>query len=192
MEEPMVWLRASVDDDAILREIEQTDRAAALIAVAYLEERLLAAICARLVRNAKAEAGLFGRSRPISTLSSRIDLGALIGVYGDEMRRRLHTIREIRNEFAHKPQPRDFNFQKIRMLCENIAFEARIQIDNEAENLHFKLAFIPDGTPRSMFMNAIKYLLWLLDMETKQIPLRTPVPPMFQEAWIVKVKPAAP
>src|SRR5258705_7001209 len=49
---PMTWLSASETDKAIIQEIEtQTDRAAALIAVAYLEERLRSALDARTHRH---------------------------------------------------------------------------------------------------------------------------------------------
>lgn len=176
----MTWLKASEDDDAILAEINsQTDRAAALIAAAYLEERLLGALKARLTRNQEAENALFGRGRPLSSFSSRIDLGLVIGVYGEVPRRLLHTIREVRNEFAHQAQPRDFNFQRIKDLSRNLECKFHFTLHNTETDKTYDFKIDPDGTPRGAFMSAIKYLLILLDMETKMLPLREPVAPIF-------------
>src|SRR5260221_4975215 len=60
---PMTWLSASDTDKAIIQEIEtQTDRAAALIAVAYLEERLRSALDARTHRHANVEKEIYPSS----------------------------------------------------------------------------------------------------------------------------------
>jgi len=175
------WIRTNEDDTLIFKEIDnQTDRAAALIAVAYLEERLYTALLARLIRNKEAEEGLFGRSRPLGSFSSRIDLGALIGVYEPSTRKKLHTIREIRNEFAHQSKPRNFEDQRIRALCRNIALTAKVALHNKTTGVKHDLLFEDDGTPRGEFINVIKYLLLILDKETKKMPLRVPKPPVFQ------------
>ena len=121
----MTWITASDDDKPILEEIEkQTDRASALIATSYLEDRLLSAIKARIVRDDKLEQKMFRGSGPLTAFSAKIDLAFMLGIYGGEVQKMLHTIREIRNEFAHQPQPRDFNSQRIKDLCDNISFSA--------------------------------------------------------------------
>jgi hypothetical protein len=62
----MTWLSASETDKAIIQEIEtQTDRAAALIAVAYLEERLRSALDARTHRHANVEKEIYRSSGPL-------------------------------------------------------------------------------------------------------------------------------
>ena len=175
------WI-APVDDQPILEEMgKQTDRAAALIATSYLEERLYSALLARLARNKDAEKGLFSRSRPLSSFSARIDLGVLIGLYHPNVAKLLHTIREIRNEFAHVPKPRDFKNLRIKTLCDNISIKVKIKAYNRDDGKTHRFHFSGDGTPRGEFISTIKYRLLVLDMETKKIPLRVPTPPIFPD-----------
>ena len=68
----------------------------------------------------KAAEDLFGRMRPLSTFSAKIDLGLVLVLYRPQVWRDLDNIRDIRNEFAHADEPRDFNFQKIRDRCANL------------------------------------------------------------------------
>jgi hypothetical protein len=122
MRHHMVWVTASEADKPLLGEIEnQTDRGAALIATAYLDERLLAAIKVRIIRDESLENKLFRGSGPLAAFSVRIDIGFMLGIFDAKVHKMLHTVREIRNEFAHKPEPRNFNSQRIKDLCKNIA-----------------------------------------------------------------------
>ena len=77
-----MWVTVSDDDHRILDEIEgQTNDAAASIAQAYLEDRLVAAIKARLVENDDVLNRIFKGTGPAASFSSRIDLGLLLGLY---------------------------------------------------------------------------------------------------------------
>ncbi len=175
----MTWLSASETDKAIIQEIEtQTDRAAALIAVAYLEERLRSALDARSHRHANVEKEIYRSSGPLGSFSAKIDLALLLGIIEPKVHNFFHTIKDIRNVFAHQAEPRDFNTQKIRDLSNNLTFNADIRITTTGDDpIHFLLG--PDGTPRTAFMNAIKLLLLVLDLEIKSLPLRQPPPPLF-------------
>jgi DNA-binding MltR family transcriptional regulator len=175
----MAWMTNSDDDRPILEEIEkQTDRAAALIAVAYLEERLLAAIKSRLVNDGKTHDKIFRGSGPVSAFSAKIDLAFLLGIYDAKVQKMFHTVREIRNEFAHEPQPRDFKSQRISDLCENVSIIASFNIKNNTTGVEFDVQLKPDGTSKTSFMNAIKYLLLVADTEIKKIPHRVPHGPI--------------
>jgi DNA-binding MltR family transcriptional regulator len=176
----MIWIIANENDKSILEEIyKQTDRGAALIAVSYLEQRLLDAIKSRLNNDEKIEDKLFKGSGALATFSSRIDLALLLGIYEPVIHKMLHQIREIRNEFAHEPSPRDFNSQRIKALCDNISISGKIHMENRTDGSRVSMEFIPDGTGKLDFLNAIKYLLALLDMEIKTFPLRKPAKPLF-------------
>jgi len=171
----MTWITASDDDKPILEEIEkQTDRGAALIAVAYLEERLVAGIKARIQNNDEIEDKVFNYSGPLGTLSAKIDMGFLIGIYDIELHKKLHAVRQIRNEFAHTPSPRDFNSQRIKALCGNASLSADIMLTDRATRQQIHLFYQPDGTAKTAFLNTIKFALMLLDLETKKLPLRKP------------------
>ena len=98
----------SNDSEAFKKSIElvkdmesQTDRGAAIIGAAWLEEELGAAIQSFLHHDAKASPRLFGRAGPISSFSSKIDLARVLGMCTAAIASDLHIIRDVRNEFAH-------------------------------------------------------------------------------------------
>ncbi|GAB2883201.1 hypothetical protein GCM10027046_09610 [Uliginosibacterium flavum] len=101
-------------DKALKREMtltselnDQTDRGAAIVGVAWVEEEMQAAIKSFLEEDKKAWDRLFGRSGPLATLSSKIDLARLLGMCSKVIASDLHILREIRNEFAHTVVARD-------------------------------------------------------------------------------------
>lgn len=79
----------------------QTDRGAAIIGAAWLEEELGAAIQSFLHSDPKASQRLFGRADPLSSFSSKIDLARVLGMRTSVIASDLHIIRGVRNEFAH-------------------------------------------------------------------------------------------
>lgn len=177
----MSWVIDSPDDEAILEEIaKQTDRGCALIAAAFLEQRLLAAIRSRLNRNAKAEEALFRNSGPVGSFSARIELGLLLGIYTEKLYSILHTIREIRNDFAHKPAPMDFKVQRVRDLITNIYFGSVVQKLRHDSGREIVFSLQDPTTPREGFLAAVKIALLCLDMEIKNIPHRQPAAPILR------------
>lgn len=177
----MTWITTGGDDQPILEEItKQSDRGAALIASAYLEERLLAAIKARLNSESEIEKNLFGGSQPLGSLSAKIDIGCLLGVYGLKVHKILHQIRKIRNKFAHESTPTDFNTQSIKDICEQLCVKADFQLFNKTTQQSETVHIEPDGTSRTNFLNAIKLCLLVLQFELSQLPLRKPAAPVVQ------------
>ena len=81
---------------------QQTDRGAAIIATAWVEEAISAAIESFLQSETKAWQRLFDGNGPLATLSAKIDLARLLGLTTETIRSDLHIIRDIRNEFAHQ------------------------------------------------------------------------------------------
>lgn len=87
----------------LLEEIqEQSDRGAAIVAVAWVEESITAALESFLHADSNSWKRLFTGSGPLANFSSKIDLSRLLGLLTDTVRSDLHIIREIRNEFAHQ------------------------------------------------------------------------------------------
>ena len=80
---------------------DQSDRGAAVVAAAWVEEELLEAIRTSLQSVPKSWDRLFGRSRPLDSLSAKIDMASLLGIISESVLLDLHTIRDIRNDFAH-------------------------------------------------------------------------------------------
>lgn len=109
----MTWFVAHKDrfKHAINELPKQRDRGAAIIATAILEEHLLLAIQSRIERHEHTEKKMFTNDGPLSSFSTRIDFGVLIGLYDEFVQRRLHLIRKIRNNFAHNMEPTSFKSQ---------------------------------------------------------------------------------
>jgi hypothetical protein len=184
-----MWITVSDADHLILNEIEgQTDRAAALIAQAYLEDRLVMAIKARLVHNDEVLNRIFKGTGPAASFSSRIDLGILLGLYELETHELLHQIKEIRNKFAHRAEPLNFETPTIADRCRNLDLPRIGMFVTEAgESETFDVQ--PCGSPRQAFMNAIKFLLFVCDRELRLSPPRRPAPPVVK-LW--RASPKAP
>lgn len=87
---------------ALVQEIEtQTDRGAAIVGAAWVEEELQASIESFLSKEKKAWERLFRKSGPLSSFSAKIDLALLLGIVSAVIASDLHIIRDVRNEFAH-------------------------------------------------------------------------------------------
>ena len=92
----------------LVKEIEsQTDRGAAIVGAAWLEEELSAAVQAFLHHDQKSSPRLFGRTGALSTFSAKIDLARVLGMCTAAIASDLHIIREVRNEFAHSVLSKD-------------------------------------------------------------------------------------
>lgn len=106
---------------AIAAEIRtQTDRAAALIATAYLDTRLADTIKSRLSLNPALEARLFSGYGALADFSGRIDMALALKIITPRGGRDLHRVRKIRNDFAHDATPMNFESQRIRAICKNL------------------------------------------------------------------------
>jgi hypothetical protein len=167
----------------ILTEIEQqTDRGAAILAVAFLDDGLLQAIKARLVPNVVVENRLFKGTAPLASFSAKIDLGHLLGLYTEERRRDFHRVREVRNEFAHRAKPVTFESQRIKDLIDNFRIDGlKIEIthddpntpkptaEEDEERIEVTLAYLKNWArvkrgrgPRTKFLQMVQELVHLL------------------------------
>lgn len=161
----MSWLMEDPSYTKVIAEIEsQTDRAAALIASSLLEDRLLKLIKSSAVGHIAIENKMFKGSGPLASFSAKIDLGFILGLFDAEVHKRQHTIREIRNEFAHNIQPVQFTSQRVVDLCANLAPSQttleRSKHPKIASDPYIQKILKPTTSPREQFMNAIKLLLF--------------------------------
>jgi hypothetical protein len=98
----MTWLLPDQSLRSVTDEIErQSDRGAGIIAGAFVEDFLKDALRSRLrlteAREEKIFSKLFGRLRPLSSFSAKIDLGLILGIYRAEIhqdlgRRLVHNL----------------------------------------------------------------------------------------------------
>jgi hypothetical protein len=164
------WFLPDQSQKFIVDELErQTDRGAGIIGAAFIESLLLQALKSRMRLNTpddkEAAKGLLMRS--LRTFSPKIDLGLVLGLYRSEVWRDLHHIRDIRNDFAHAIEPRDFNFQKIRDACAEFWLPHHLFI---VDTLMGTLAYPSDA--RGRYILTIRLLIGVLHRSaiTPQVP----------------------
>lgn len=103
-----------------------SDRAAAIVAIAYLDDKLTKAIKAHLVPDGDTLNRLFKPSGPLGPMGNKLDVGFLIGLYSKEFRDDLQIMTRARNSFAHWARPVTFGHKEIRQYAEALGFHARM------------------------------------------------------------------
>jgi hypothetical protein len=86
--------------DAILGMARETDRAAAILACALLEDHLEEMLRTEL-RDSSVFKELFGVSRPLGFFSAHNQLAYLMKIYGKPFYEEMRILSQIRNKFAH-------------------------------------------------------------------------------------------
>jgi hypothetical protein len=97
----------------------ESDRAAAVLAAAMLDDALKYAILARATDRPAAEK-LLRNSAPLGAFSARIDAALAFGLIEAGDAADLHIVRRIRNDFAHEMRRLTFQAQKIADLAANL------------------------------------------------------------------------
>jgi hypothetical protein len=116
----MAWILTKESQHETISEIAKSSpRAAAIVAAAFLDERLTAAIHSRLLPLSKEIKNRMFGDHGMRT-AAKVDLGFALGLYGQEALDDLTTIRKIRNTFAHKEEIRDFEHSEIDKLCKGL------------------------------------------------------------------------
>jgi DNA-binding MltR family transcriptional regulator len=108
---------------ALLAELEaQTDRGAAIIAAAIVDDALSNALKSRLILTENLSDRLFSHEKngPLANFSAKIDIAAATGTLDKELCDYLHLIRRIRNRFAHSIEPLKFSDQQITAWCQTL------------------------------------------------------------------------
>ena len=100
-----------------------SDRSAAIIGAAFVEDSLQCALESRMRLDEQTFNALFnGPNSSLGSFSSKISLGFALGLYGPLLKKDLNWIREIRNEFAHSMKPITFEYQRMKDLANNLKF----------------------------------------------------------------------
>ena len=108
----------------VLAEVEaQTDRGAAIVGVALLDQKLRLAIEAAFDPSFSAadRKRLFATTAPLGPFHAKVMLGRALGLYGDDMARDFDLLHRIRNRFAHRLWIRDFTHPEVASICEQLA-----------------------------------------------------------------------
>lgn len=99
--DPRSRIETSLDPAVFGTLKSETDRAAALLGAAYLDKYLADMFRVRLHEDAPNR--LFQAHGPLGEFAGKIDLAYSLGWLSADIWADLHTIRKIRNDFAHDP-----------------------------------------------------------------------------------------
>ncbi|MGP0091436.1 MAG: hypothetical protein ACLPKB_15980 [Xanthobacteraceae bacterium] len=135
----MPWISVSTDEGPnalnILDELQHdSDRTAGIVGAVVVEESLTKLLQSRLEPDQDFIRELFRASGPLGPFSVKINMGYLMGLYSKTARKELDTIKEIRNEFAHRVA-RSFAFERIGALANNLSLSETIEFHMAVESL---------------------------------------------------------
>lgn len=95
----------------------ESDRAAAIVVAAMLDEALTLLLQKRLLAPRSRTADILnGERAPLHSFSAKIDAAHQLGLISGYMARDLHLMRKIRNEFAHQSLELNFGPRSLRSL----------------------------------------------------------------------------
>jgi hypothetical protein len=159
-----LWDYDLVRDTVLPDAKKQPDRFLVIIMAAIIDEGLGEIIQRRLVDHRKTAKRLFRPEGPLATFSAKIDLGFMLGMYYEEFAKMLHSIREIRNKFAHDMRPLTLESDEVKAKAAAFKFiETRC------------VPLLKERTQRELFISACEYILGGLDaISSDRRRLKTP------------------
>lgn len=101
----------------------ETDRGCALMAAAFLDEKLIELLRKNLADDVRLAVKVFEPNGALGTFSARIDMAYLLGLIPKNAQKDLHILRKIRNEFAHVPDKLTFDDPNIAARCRQLYFD---------------------------------------------------------------------
>jgi len=101
----------------------ESPRAAAVLAVAALEDELDALLRSKFPRETsdKKWGKIAGPASPLGSLKAKADFAEIFGFFGSETRLLIDRVGTVRNKFAHRPHVRDFDDPTVLKICREIA-----------------------------------------------------------------------
>ncbi len=122
---------------------DESDRAAALIVAAWVDDALTEMVINHLIQDEKLIEEMFRPMGPLGSFSSKIHLAYLTGTISKMVHENLEIIRNIRNDFAHSRTHLRFSDQSISDRCRNLALK-RLKADRRRKQDQ-DLGFSPQG-----------------------------------------------
>jgi hypothetical protein len=173
-----LWSHRNDDEREAHREIEEShDRAAAVVAAAFVEDRLATALKARLHQDETITDNMFRSSGPLGTFKAKIDLAYLVGLCSKQAHSDLEIIRRIRNEFAHELTTKTFENQRVKDLTTNFELiktrRMTLRSPDDATDTAPISVFPRIDEPitaRDSYIMTCQMLIWVLDVLAVEHP----------------------
>jgi DNA-binding MltR family transcriptional regulator len=119
----------------------ETDRGAALLAAAFLDDVLELLLRAAFVDDQEAINKLLSAGRPLESFGTRSHVAWCTGLLGQDIYADLNLIREIRNDYAHR-HPTSFEAVGIRDKCKRLKCVSVLVVDDECTARHRFIASV--------------------------------------------------
>lgn len=152
----------------------ETDRGLALVCAAVCDEKLANVLLAFFIDQSSCRNLVLGADAPLGTFASRIDTCFALGLIDEFERREAHSVRKIRNEFAHAKHGISFESVKVSDLCNGLR------------------TAMPDGpeyeapTPRAKFTNSAVGLFMRLFYRAEYVLLERRQPKQWVDPQAVR------
>lgn len=149
---------------------EESDRGCALMAAAFIEEKLGELLHAFCVDNKKIYERLFENNGALATFSSKIDLALLLGLIPKNIFDDLQLLRKIRNDFAHNASFITFESNPTKERCFSFSVVVKTRLRNH---------------PRTYFIRAMTVILTFIDKQSINLKKCT-IPENFDITYLEK------
>jgi mannitol operon repressor len=127
---------------------KESDRGAALVSVAMLDDLFKKIILAFLIDNKDTPKLLSGFNAPLGTFSARIITAYSLGLVSEEEYDECNWLKLVRNQFAHNVHQK-FGDKKVKDICANLRFAAKNVPDHP-------------NLPRAQFVTSATALILML------------------------------
>jgi hypothetical protein len=149
-------------------------RAGTLVAAAFVENHLEHLLRSKMTSDEKLLTEVFGPSHILGSFAAKINIGYLMKLYSKKTWKELDTIKDIRNDFAHKLDV-SYETQSVKDRCANLILWKNFEIKiTRADNAEDKQALILDlaaGNPDTAygrFQSACRFYIALMTLMTNE------------------------
>jgi hypothetical protein len=175
--------------DAMIEMAKGSDRSVAIVGGTLVETNLRHALTCFMHKNKKITDETFRSTGAFGAFETKIRLGRLIGLYGENAHNDLMVIKKIRNKFAHSIEVKDFESKQISDWSKNFRLVERYTstsppLPKEPGPMQVSdlRAWVYDSgrdeklkTPRGRFQLAVQVLCWGLIAASNKPGMPKPV-----------------
>lgn len=157
--------RKELDDDEFDRALaminKESDRGAAIMGAALVEDGLIAVLDAKLESGQDRKAIYESPNSPLGTFSNKTIMAIALGLCDDVVGAEINAIRSIRNQFSHALRAIDFRNEDIRTECAKLRQYKPVELEE---------GVLPDPTqPRFRYVCACAGIWMILYKRANQL-----------------------